>query len=166
MITQNVIKRDDSLFMRQALKLARVAYNANEVPVGAVVICDNKVIAKGYNQVELLNDPTAHAEILAVTSAVQYLKSKWLKGCTIYVTIEPCLMCAGALVLSRIDKLVFGASDPKTGAFGSRLNINSYGLNHKIRVRKGVLKAECSRLLQEFFKTKRRQKKIAKTVVC
>ena len=160
------MRKDDSIFMREALKLAETAYAADEVPVGAVIVHKNIVIAKGYNQVELLRDPTAHAEILAVTSAAQYMKSKWLQECAIYVTIEPCLMCAGALVLSRIDKLVFGANDPKTGAFDSKLNINRCGLNHKIKVSKGVLETECSRLLQEFFKNKRRQKKIAKTCIC
>ena len=110
----------DAYFMREALKLAMIAAGKEEVPVGAVVVHNEMVIGKGYNQVEGLCDATAHAEIIAITAASAYLKSKWLTNCTLYVTIEPCCMCAGALVLSRIEKVVFGASDIKTGAFGSR----------------------------------------------
>lgn len=153
------LRKKDSVFMEEALKLARLAFEKDEVPVGAVVMYKNKVIAKGYNQVELLADPTAHAEMLAITSATQYIKSKWLRKCTIYVTIEPCPMCAAALVLSRIDKLVFGASDPKAGAFGSKIDINGLKLNHSIKVKKGVLEKDCSGIITKFFKNKRKLKK-------
>ena len=142
--------------MREALKEARLAAAEDEVPVGAVVVYKNKIIAHGHNQVERLKDPTAHAEMVALTSAANYLGSKWLLGSAIYVTIEPCSMCAGALVLSRIKTLVYGASDPKTGACGSLINIiNNKKLNHRLQVKKGVLKEECGDLLKEFFKKKR-----------
>jgi len=152
------MKKIDHKFMQEALKLAKLAYEGQEVPVGAVITHNDRIIAKGYNQVELLSDPTAHAEILAITAACGYLKSKWLKSCILYVTVEPCSMCAGALVLSRIEKVIFGTSDPKTGAFGSKTDINTLGLNHKIKVKRGVLENECSQLIKEFFKNKRKQK--------
>lgn len=143
--------------MGLALKQAEYAFKEDEVPVGAVIVYEHKVIAKGYNRIERLKDPTAHAEMLAITAAASYLKSKWLKKCSIYVTIEPCSMCAGALILARIDKVFFGASDPKTGAFGSKLNINTLKLNHKLKVKSGILEKECSQILKEFFKNKRRR---------
>ena len=155
------MKKDDTKFMREALKLAMAALDEDEVPVGAVVVYNGKIIAKGRNQVEKLSDPTAHAEMIAITSAANYIKSKWLSKCTMYVTVEPCSMCAGALVLSRIGKVVFGAQDPKTGAFGSKLNINNFSLNHKVKVTKGVLEKECSQILSSFFRNKRVQKKLA-----
>ena len=102
-----------------------------------------------------LRDPTAHAEILAITSACEFLRSKWLLGATLYVTIEPCSMCAGALILARIERLVFGAPDLKTGAFGSKFNINKLKLNHKLKVRSAVMKDDCAAILKEFFKKKR-----------
>ena len=142
--------------MNKALLQARDAGDKDEVPVGAVIVFKDKIIAKAYNQIELLKDPTAHAEIIAITQAASFLGSKWLQGCKMYVTIEPCSMCAGALVLSRIDEVIFGASDPKTGAFGSKLNINALGLNHKPKVKKGILEKECSCLLQNFFYNKRK----------
>lgn len=141
--------------MAKALQQAEVADEEDEVPVGAVVVYKDKVIAKAHNQIERLRDPTAHAEMIALTQAAAYLKSKWLKGCRLYVTIEPCAMCAGALILSRIDKVVFGAADPKTGAFGSKVDINALKLNHKIRVKRGVLEKDCAGILQKFFKAKR-----------
>ena len=155
------MKKDDTKFMREALKLAMAAFDEDEVPVGAVVVYNGKIIAKGRNQVEKLSDPTAHAEMIAITSAASYIKSKWLSKCTMYVTVEPCSMCAGALVLSRIGKVVFGAQDPKTGAFGSKLNISNFSLNHKVKVTKGVLEKECSQILSSFFRNKRVQKKLA-----
>lgn len=145
--------------MQQAIKQAEMALSNDEVPIGAVVVYEGKIIARGYNQVELLSDPTAHAEMIAITSAVEYLKSKWLYDCTVYVTIEPCTMCAGALILSRVKQVVFGANDFKTGAFGSRIDINSLKLNHKIKVKQGVLEQECSNLIQGFFKEKRKKQK-------
>jgi len=143
-------------FMQEALKEAQKASREDEVPVGAVIVYKGKIISRGYNQVERLKDPTAHAEMIALTSAANYLGTKWLNGATLYVTIEPCSMCAGALVLARIKNLVYGPDDPKTGACGSVIDIaNNRKLNHRIKVKKGVLAKECVYLLKEFFKKKR-----------
>ena len=144
--------------MQEALKEAEQAFKEEEVPVGAVVVHQGKIIARGHNQVERLKDPTAHAEIIALTSAANYLRTKWLNEASLYVTIEPCSMCAGALVLARIKNLYFGASDPKTGACGSVVNIvNHKKLNHRIKVVKAILELECGSLLKEFFKRKRKK---------
>ena len=143
--------------MGKALQQAEIAYREDEVPVGAIIVYQDKIIAKAHNQIECLKDPTAHAEMIAITQAASYLKSKWLKGCKLYVTIEPCLMCAGALVLSRIEKVIFGADDPKTGAFGSKIDVNTLGLNHKIKIKRKVLEAESAQVLQMFFKNKRKK---------
>jgi len=144
------------IYMSEALKEAQKAFEEDEVPVGAVVVYQAKIIARGYNQIEKLKDPTAHAEMLALTSASNYLRTKWLNGASVYVTIEPCSMCAGALVLSRIKNLYFGANDPKAGACGSVLNIaNHKKLNHRIKITGGIFKEECAALLKEFFKKKR-----------
>lgn len=145
----------DARFMQEALKQARIAFEKDEVPVGAILVCDNKIIARSHNQVEMLNDPTAHAEMIAITMGTNHKKTKWLEDCSLYVTIEPCSMCAGALVLSRIKQVIFGTSDPKTGAFGSKLDINRLGLNHTIEVKKGVCEEECSGIISEFFRLKR-----------
>ncbi len=146
------------LYMQEALKEAEKAFREDEVPVGAVIVHRDKIIARGYNQIERLKDPTAHAEMIAITSAASYLGTKWLNGVSLYVTIEPCSMCAGAVVLARIENLFFGASDPKTGACGSIVNIaNHKKLNHRIKVTKGILESECSALLKEFFKQKRKK---------
>ena len=142
--------------MSEALKEAQKAFEEDEVPVGAVVVYQARIIARGYNQIEKLKDPTAHAEMLALTSASNYLQTKWLNGASIYVTIEPCSMCAGAVVLSRIKNLYFGAKDPKAGACGSIINIaNHKKLNHRIKTQGGILEKECSVLPKEFFKKKR-----------
>ena len=152
----SVMGKIDEIYMLEALKEAKKAFQEEEVPVGAVIVYERKIIARGYNQVERLNDPTAHAEMLALTSATNFLKTKWLNGASIYVTIEPCSMCAGALVLSRIKNLFFGAKDPKTGACGSVVNITNHKkLNHRIKVKGGILKEECGSLLKDFFKRKR-----------
>ena len=149
------------LYMQEALKQAREAYEQDEVPVGAVIVYDNQIIAKAYNQVEILKDPTAHAEMIAITQAADALSSKWLYGCTMYVTVEPCSMCAGALVLSRIQKVVFGAEDSKTGACGSVFNIVSNDqLNHKIDYQGNILGEECGHLMSNFFKEKRKIRSI------
>ncbi len=146
----------DTHFMRHALVEARKTEASDDVPVGAVIVHKGRVIARGHNQVELLRDPTAHAEMIALTSATAYLGGKWLSGCTLYVTIEPCSMCAGALVLARVPRVVFGAQDPKTGAGGSVVNILHHRrLNHRIKVTAGVLEPECAALLKEFFRKKR-----------
>jgi len=142
--------------MQEALKEARFAFEKDEVPVGAVIEYKGKIIARAHNQVELLKDPTAHAEMLLITQATNYLKNKWLSECSAYVTIEPCSMCAGAFVLARIKKICFGAGDPKAGACGSLINIaNNEKLNHRIIIKKGILEEDCSRLLQDFFRKKR-----------
>ncbi len=142
--------------MQEALKEARKAFLKDEVPVGAVIVYKDKIIGRGYNQVETLRDPTAHAEILAITSAANYLNTKWLNEASVYVTIEPCSMCAGALVLSRIKNIYFGACDPKTGACGSVVNIaNHKKLNHKVKIKGGILRKQCGELLSRFFKVKR-----------
>ena len=147
---------DDTYFMQEALKQAKYAASIDEVPVGAVIVFENKIIAKAHNQVEILKDPTAHAEMIAITQATNSLDSKFLNDCTIYVTIEPCSMCAGALVLSRITRICYGADDPKTGACGSVLNIvENSSLNHSIQVSNGVLAEECGFVVSEFFKMKR-----------
>jgi tRNA(adenine34) deaminase len=148
----------DTAYMKEALKQAQKALEKDEVPVGCVIVHDGKVIARAHNQIETLKDPTAHAEMIAITQAASALGSKWLKGCDVYATIEPCFMCAGALVLARIRRLIFGAKDPKTGAFGSVHDIlNSQILNHKLEVTSGVLKEDCSFVISEFFQKKRQQ---------
>ncbi len=151
---------NDNLFhevmMKEALKQAKKALEADEVPVGAVILHGRDIIARAHNQVEMLKDPTAHAEMIAITQATNYLSSKWLRDCVLYVTIEPCSMCAGALVLSRISKVIFGAKDPKTGACGSVINIlNHETLNHQVEVQGGVLADECGLMVSNFFKKKR-----------
>ena len=146
--------------MQEALKEAKSALKEDEVPVGAVIIYKNRIIGRAHNQVERLKDPTAHAEMLAITCATNALNTKWLNGASLYVTIEPCSMCAGALVLSRIKNLYFGAKDPKAGGCGSVTNIiNHKSLNHRIKVQKRILEKECGYLLTQFFKGKRQQKK-------
>ena len=144
--------------MKEAYRQAQVAAEKNEVPVGAVIVHQNKIIAKAHNQIELLKDPTAHAEMIAITQAANFLQSKWLQDCTLYVTIEPCSMCAGALILSRIDRVVFGAHDEKTGACGSVFNIAQHEhLNHKIDLTHGILQSECGGIMSDFFKKKRKK---------
>lgn len=148
--------RPDELYMAEALKEARKAAENGDVPVGCVVVVGGDVIARGHNQVELLRDPTAHAEMIAITSACERMGSKWLIDASVYVTIEPCSMCSGALVLARVKELVYGADDPKTGACGSVFNIiDNKCLNHRVHVRKGVLQEQCAFVVSEFFKKKR-----------
>ncbi|MBN2520039.1 MAG: nucleoside deaminase [Bacteroidales bacterium] len=141
----------DEYFMKIALKEAEKALNNNEVPVGAVIVSENKIIAKAYNSVETLNDATAHAEMLAITSASNYIGSKYLNECAIYVTIEPCIMCAGAIAWAQIGKLVYGARDEKKGYS----KIKNYILHPKTQVIQCVLENECVLLLKQFFKEKR-----------
>ncbi len=146
------------MMMHEALKLARRAAEADEVPVGAIIVHGKEIIARAHNQVETLKDPTAHAEMIAITQATNYLSSKWLQECALYVTIEPCSMCAGALVLSRIDKVVFGAPDVKTGACGSVIDILDHKtLNHQVAVERGILADECGALMSGFFRKKRKK---------
>jgi len=139
-------------WMRHALAEARLALKKEEVPVGAVVVYEDRIIGRGHNQVESLNDPTAHAEIIAIGAASNYLNSWRLSGASLYVTIEPCAMCAGALVLSRVDRLIFGAKDPKAGACGSLFNIvQDIRLNHQLEIVPYVLQEESSQMMQTFF---------------
>ena len=146
----------DERFMRAALSEALSAQEAGEVPVGAVVVHDDRVIGRGYNQRELLNDPTALAEMLALTAASAFLGSWRLDGCTLYVTLEPCVMCAGAIVLARVERLVFGATDPKGGACTSLYQIpTDERLNHRVQIGEPVLRDECAALLQAFFAEQR-----------
>ena len=143
-------------FMRAAMEAAHVAEENGDVPIGTVIVYEGRIIGRAWNQRQQLNDPTAHAEIIALTQAAAALESWRLNGCTIYVTLEPCAMCAGALVLARIDRLVYGCSDPKAGACGSLYNIvQDERLNHRLEVTTGVLAADCSGQLQEFFAKRR-----------
>ena len=156
-IVTPVLIRDDEQGMRAALREARAAAAAGEVPVGCVIVHDGMVIGRGRNQVEAFNDPTAHAEIVAIGAASDTLRSWRLTDCTLYVTLEPCAMCAGAIVLARLPRLVYGASDPKAGACGSVLDvIHERRLNHRAAVEHGLLADECGALLKEFFERKRR----------
>jgi len=149
--------------MRQALRQAQKAYDAEEVPVGAVVVRSGKIIAHAYNQVELLKDATAHAEMLALTQAEAAVGDWRLTDCDLYVTKEPCPMCAGALVQTRIRRLVFGCTDPAAGAAGSVMNLLQMPtLNHRCDVASGVLQDECAAILQSFFRKRREQQELSK----
>ncbi len=142
--------------MKVAIEQAKIAEENGDVPIGAVIVHNDTVIAKAYNQREQLQDPTAHAEIIALTQAAAALETWRLNGCTMYVTLEPCPMCAGALVLARIDRIVYGCDDPKTGAIKSLYNIvQDNRLNHRVEVTCGILADEYSRILQEFFEKRR-----------
>ncbi len=142
----------DELFMKEALKEAQKAYEINEVPIGAIIVRNGEIVGRGYNQKETMKDATLHAEISAIKDACVNLRGWRLPGCTMYVTLEPCPMCAGALVNSRIERLVIGARDLKTGACGSVLNIvQMEKLNHQINVQFGVLEEDCSNILKTFF---------------
>jgi len=141
----------DEYFMKQALQEARQAANRDEVPVGAVIVCQGRIIARGHNLTETLNDVTAHAEMQAITAAAGFLGGKYLTDCTLYVTVEPCVMCAGALGWSQISRIVYGAGDEKRGYYRFAPN----ALHPKTEVVKGILEEECSRLMKEFFKAKR-----------
>ena len=148
---EEIIINNDERFMRVAIDEARKAYEKDEVPIGAVIICKNTIIAKAYNLVETLKDPSAHAEMQAITSAANWLGSKYLKGCTIYVTVEPCSMCAAALGWAQIDKIVYGAPDPKKGFSIIAPKV----LHPKTTVGGGICVEECSSLMRDFFKKKR-----------
>lgn len=150
---------NDDFYMALALKEAAKAAKKDEVPVGAVIVRNNKVIARAHNLREHKKDPSAHAEFIAMVKAAKKLKGWRLTGCTLYVTLEPCPMCAGLIINSRLPRLVFGASDSKSGALGSVYDLNSGKLNHTCSVTKGVMQEECSTILKEYFKAKREQKK-------
>ena len=147
----------DIEFMKLALEQAKIAYKKDEVPIGAVIVCNDNVIAKGFNIREKRNDPTGHAEIVAIKKACKKRRSWRLEDCTIYVTVEPCSMCAGALLWTRIKRIVFGAFDAKGGALGSSYNLfEQKNLNHKAEITSGVLEEECSKIMKDFFKAKRK----------
>ena len=148
-------------WMKAALREAQHAYDIGEVPVGAVVVFEGKIIGRGYNQIEQLKDPTAHAEMIAITAASNQLQSKKLEKCTLYVTMEPCPMCAGAIVLAKIPTLVFGVYDPKAGACGTLYNITEDSrLNHRTHIIGGVCDRESEALLKSFFAKARLNSKI------
>ena len=142
---------EDEKYMKEALREASAAAEEDEVPVGAVIVCNGRIIAKGHNMTERLNDPTAHAEMIAITAATEALGGKYLSGCTLYVTVEPCPMCAGALAWSQISRIVYGASDPKRGC-----SLFSPSLLHpKTEVCSGILADECGSMVSDFFRNKR-----------
>lgn len=143
----------DEYYMMLALKEARKAFDDNEIPIGAVIVMNERVIARGYNQTERLNDPTAHAEIIALTSAFNHLGAKYLPDATIYITVEPCLMCAGALYWSKIKRIVYGAQDDKNGY--RRTTASNWPFHPKTELVHGILKDECAELMTSFFRNKR-----------
>jgi tRNA(adenine34) deaminase len=150
---------DDAFWMNRAITEAKDALNEEEVPVGCVIVYENKIIGRGHNRTEALQDPTAHAEMLAITAASEHLQSRRLEGCTAYVTLEPCVMCCGAMVLARIERLVFGAYDPKAGAAQTLYNIPSdERLNHTTEIVGGFMADECGEILSEFFSHLRNNK--------
>src|SRR5258706_5195737 len=152
--------QSDHYFMGEALRQAAKAYEAAEVPVGAVVVREGRIIARAFNQVEMLKDATAHAEMLAVTQAEEAVGDWRLSDCTLYATKEPCPMCAGAIVHARLVRVVYGASDPKAGAAGSALNLLQFPtLNHRCEITSGVREPECRALLQNFFAEQREKRK-------
>jgi len=151
---------DDEKFMQEAMRLAERAQESGEVPVGAVIVHEGRIIARAHNQVETLHDATAHAEMIAITQAAEALSNWRLEGAELYVTLEPCAMCAGAMVLSRVARIVYGADDPIAGACGSVFNIVAEKrLNHRIPVVKGVLGERSSEMLRGFFKSRRQASK-------
>ena len=151
----------DEYFMNIALIEAQKAFDNDEIPVGAIIVLNNQVIARAYNQTETLNDPTAHAEMLAITAANQFLGSKYLNEASLYVTLEPCLMCNGAIFWSKISKLIYGASDEKNGFQKTKNNLSKeLSITHpKLKIKSGVLKQESTTILQNFFHSKRKLKK-------
>jgi tRNA(adenine34) deaminase len=151
--------RPDQSYMREALRQAAKASAADEVPVGAVVVREGRIIARAYNQVEMLKDATAHAEVLALTQAEAAIGDWRLTDCDLYVTKEPCVMCAGAIVHTRIRRVIFGCNDPRTGGGGGIVNLLQHpALNHRCEVTAGVLQNECASLLQDFFRRQRNSK--------
>ncbi len=151
--------QQDELWMRQALRLAHKAAQLGEVPVGAVLVKDNQLLAEGWNQPIAGHDPTAHAEIMAIRRAAQVEQNYRLPGTTLYITIEPCSMCAGAIVHARVERVVFGAVEPRAGAAGSVLNLlQNSQFNHQVEVKSGVLAEECGQILKDFFRLRRKNK--------
>lgn len=157
-MTTNTDNNNDIIFMQRAIELAKKAAEIGEVPIGAVIVKNGEIIAEAYNLRETQKLATAHAELDAITAACKKLGGWRLFGCTLYVTLEPCAMCAGAIVNARIDRVVYGASDIRFGACGSLFNINSYPLNHAFLVTSGVCEEECKSMLSEFFEALRKKK--------
>ena len=155
-MTQEEQLKKDEQYMRKALVEAQQAYDEGEIPVGAVIVCNDRIISRAHNLTETLCDVTAHAEMQAITSAANMIGGKYLTNCTLYVTVEPCPMCAGAIWNARLSRVVYGAKDARAGAMGSVFNINSYPVNWKPQLTTGVLAEECRAVLQEFFGKKRR----------
>ena len=148
-----MIEHDHEYWMNQAFREAEQAYDEGEVPIGAIVVFENKIIGKGHNSIENLQDPTAHAEIIAITAAADHLGSRRLLNTKMYVTVEPCPMCAGAIVQARIPILVYGAPDPKAGACGTLFNVvQDERLNHKVELISGILENKCSLIMSDFFR--------------
>lgn len=150
----------DYLFMKEALLEAKKAFDKGEVPVGAVIVKDEKIIARAHNLREEKKDPTAHAEILALKKAAKVLGGWRLLGCTIYVTIEPCPMCSGAIIQSRINRVCFGANDYKAGACGSKVNLLDINFNHEVEITSGILEEECAEMMRDFFKKLRTRRDV------
>jgi tRNA(adenine34) deaminase len=149
---------NDIYFMKIALEEAKKALDKSETPVGAIVVKDDEIISRSHNLRESLQDPTAHAELLAIKDASEKLGRWRLTDCTIYVTLEPCAMCSGAMILARVKRLVYGASDPKAGTAGSLMNLLSHEkLNHQVEVESGILAKECGEILSDFFSSRRRR---------
>lgn len=150
----------DEYFMREAIQEARYAEREDEVPVGAIIVCRGEIIARAHNQREQLKDPTAHAEMIAITQATASMASWRLEECVLYVTLEPCVMCAGAILQARVSRVVYGAFDPKAGAVDTLFSLlNDSRLNHVCETKGGVLAKECAEMLSEFFQRKRRMGK-------
>lgn len=160
MAQENTEQIKKEKLMKEALKEAQKAYNKEEVPVGAIIVKDGKIIAKAHNQKETKKDTTKHAEIIAIQKASKKIEAWRLSECEMYVTLEPCSMCAGALIQARIKKVYIGTMDYKTGACGSKLNLlEDYTFNHKVEIEAGILQKECEEILKKFFKKLRKQKK-------
>ena len=156
------MEQNDDIFMSEALRYAQMALECGEVPVGAVIIKDGELLCGAHNLRETDNVATAHAELLAIEEACRILGSWRLTGCSLYVTLEPCPMCSGAIVNSRIERVIYGAKDPLAGCCGSLLNLNAYPFNHSFSLKQGVMEKECGELLQKFFEEKRKQRKFKK----
>ena len=146
-------------FMKEALKEAKKAYEKEEIPVGAVIVKEEKIIARAHNLKESKNSSISHAEILAITKANKKLKAWRLENCEMYITLEPCMMCMGAIINARIKKIYIGTLDPKTGACESVINIDNYKFNHTVEIETGILKEECEYILKDFFKMLRKKKR-------
>jgi tRNA(adenine34) deaminase len=143
---------ENERWMEHAFREAELAYKRKEVPVGAVIVRDSRIVGRGYNQIESLQDPTAHAEMIAITAAANQVGNRRLEDCTLYVTLEPCPMCAGAIILARLPRLVYGSEDPKAGACGTLFNIvQDDRLNHRVEVAGGVMREQCAAILKDFF---------------